>query len=70
MSAGGSHAGELKSWVAVSVAFIGFIVAGFGLPMGNWAVMGAGVALIVVGGVLGVLFRIMADVVVAVPPKI
>ncbi|ROO88300.1 hypothetical protein EDD29_5963 [Actinocorallia herbida] len=70
MSAGGSHAGEAKSWVVVAVALVGSIIAGFGLPLGNWVMFGAGFAVMAVAAVLGVVFRIMADVVVAVPPKL
>ncbi|MCD0449555.1 hypothetical protein LO762_10175 [Actinocorallia sp. API 0066] len=70
MSAGGSHAGDPKSWFAVSVVMIGFIVGGVGLPLGNWVLFWAGVAIVAAGTVLGAVVRIMADVVVAVPPKI
>ncbi|GAB2837435.1 hypothetical protein GCM10022221_41010 [Actinocorallia aurea] len=70
MSAGGSHAGEAKSWVVVAVALVGSIVAGVGLPLGSWAMFAAGFVVLAVAGVLGVVFRIMADVVVAVPPKL
>ena len=70
MSAGGSHAGAPMSWVAVTVTFVGFLIAGFGLPMENWFLFWGGVVVAIVGGVFGLITRIMADVVVAVPPKL
>lgn len=30
----GSHAGRPKSWVAVSIIFIGFVIGGVGIVMG------------------------------------
>lgn len=71
MSAGGgSHAGSLKSWVAVSIILIGFIVGGVGLTMGpNWIVVGVGAGLCVIGGILALAVDIFSDVILAVPPE-
>ncbi|WP_106400410.1 HGxxPAAW family protein [Actinocorallia populi] len=66
---GGSHAGAFKSWVAVAIIFIGFTVGGLGLPLGIWPMFWAGTAIVAVGGVVALYVRIMADVVVAVPPQ-
>ncbi|GAA2731748.1 HGxxPAAW family protein [Actinocorallia aurantiaca] len=65
-SAGGSHAGKAKSWVAVAIIFVGFVIGALGLPLNNWPLFWAGVAVIAVGGAVALYVRIMADVVVAV----
>ncbi|TDB87507.1 hypothetical protein E1264_14395 [Actinomadura sp. KC216] len=60
----GSHAGRPKSWVAVSIIFVGFVVGGVGLVMGpDWIVFGAGAALTVLGGIVALAVDIMTDVV-------
>lgn len=60
----GSHAGRPKSWVAVAIIFIGFVVGGAALVMGpNWVLFGAGAAIIAVGGVIALAVDIMSDVV-------
>ncbi|MFI0481083.1 HGxxPAAW family protein [Actinomadura sp. 9N215] len=64
----GSHAGRPKSWVAVTIIFVGFIVGGVGLVMGpDWIVFGAGVAVTVIGGIVALAVDIMTDVVVDEP---
>ena len=61
----GSHAGRPKSWAAVFVIFVGFVVGGVALCLGpNWPVFWAGVAVIAVGGVLSWAVDIMSDVIV------
>ncbi|MGH3244099.1 MAG: HGxxPAAW family protein [Spirillospora sp.] len=61
----GSHAGRPKSWVAVTIIFVGFIVGGVGLVMGpDWIVFGAGAAVTVIGGIIALAVDIMTDVVV------
>jgi hypothetical protein len=66
MSSSGSHAGRPKSWVAVSVIFVGFVLGGVGLCMGpSWPLVIAGAAVIAVGGFLALAVDIMSDVVVA-----
>ncbi|MGP4025497.1 HGxxPAAW family protein [Actinomadura sp. 3N407] len=64
----GSHAGRPKSWVAVTIIFIGFVVGGVGIVMGpDWIVFGVGAALVAIGGVFALAVDIMTDVVVDEP---
>jgi len=58
-----SHAGRPASWVAVAVIMVGFVLGGFGLPMGNWVLFWAGVGVVVVGGLFALFVDIMSDVV-------
>ncbi|GLZ12862.1 hypothetical protein Acsp04_30970 [Actinomadura sp. NBRC 104425] len=61
----GSHAGRPKSWAAVAVIFIGFIVGGVALAMGpNWPVFLVGAGIVVLGGIIAFAVDIMSDVVV------
>lgn len=61
----GSHAGRPKSWVAVAIIFVGFVVGGFGITMGpDWVVFGVGAAITVIGGIIALAVDIMTDVVV------
>jgi len=67
MSSSG-HAGRTSSWVAVVVMFIGFLVGGIALIIGpNWIMFWVGAAVVVAGGVIGLLVDVMSDVVVAQP---
>jgi hypothetical protein len=62
----GSHAGRPKSWAAVTVIFIGFVVGGVALCLGpNWPLFWGGAAIVVLGAVLALAVDIMSDVVVA-----
>jgi hypothetical protein len=64
----GSHAGRPKSWVAVTVIFIGFVVGGVALCVGpNWPLFGVGAGIVVLGGIAALLLDIMTDVVVDEP---
>lgn len=64
----GSHAGRPKSWVAVAIIFIGFVIGGVGIVTGpNWAVFGVGAAMAVIGGIVALAVDIMADVIVDEP---
>lgn len=64
----GSHAGRPKSWVAVSIIFIGFVIGGVGIVMGpDWIVFGIGAAVTVLGGIIALAVDIMTDVVVDEP---
>ncbi|MFD0854760.1 HGxxPAAW family protein [Actinomadura adrarensis] len=66
MSSSGSHAGRPKSWVAVSVIFVGFTLGGVALCIGpNWPLVIAGAVIIAVGGLLALVVDIMSDVVLA-----
>jgi hypothetical protein len=63
--ASGSHAGRAKSWLAITVIILGFIVGGVGLCLGpNWYMFFAGVVIAVLGGVLALLFDVFSDVIV------
>ncbi|XRQ14674.1 HGxxPAAW family protein [Actinomadura welshii] len=64
----GSHAGRPKSWVAVSIIFVGFVIGGVGITLGpDWVVFGIGAALIAVGGIVALAVDIMTDVVIDEP---
>jgi hypothetical protein len=64
----GSHAGRPKSWIAVAIIFVGFLVGGVGLTIGpDWIVFGAGAAVAVIGGIIALAVDIMTDVVVDEP---
>jgi hypothetical protein len=61
----GSHAGRPKSWVAVAIIFVGFVVGGVGITIGpDWVVFGVGAALIAIGGIVALAVDIMTDVIV------
>ncbi|WP_327314398.1 HGxxPAAW family protein [Streptomyces sp. NBC_01235] len=55
--AGSSHGHTPAAWTGVTIAFIGFTVAGMFMvmaePLGFWA----GMAIVVLGGVVGVAMR-------------
>jgi hypothetical protein len=62
--AGGSHSGRPRSWLAVGIMITGFTVGGVGLTRGpSWPMFWAGVAVLVVGGLLALTADIFADVV-------
>jgi hypothetical protein len=65
MSSSG-HAGRPSSWVAVTVIFIGFAVAGVALPLGpNWLFFWIGAGIVALGVALALVVDIMSDVVLA-----
>jgi hypothetical protein len=67
----GSHVGRPRSWVAVGVMLVGFIVGGIGLVAGpSWPLFWAGVAIAAIGGVLALAVGIFTDVVVYTPRDI
>ncbi|MFJ3230335.1 HGxxPAAW family protein [Streptomyces sp. NPDC086787] len=57
--AGSSHGHTPAAWTGVTIAFIGFCVAGafmvMAQPLGFWA----GMAIVVLGGVVGMIMRAM-----------
>ncbi|MFC4048140.1 HGxxPAAW family protein [Actinomadura syzygii] len=64
----GSHAGRPKSWVAVAIIFVGFVVGGVGVVLGpDWVVFGVGAAIAAVGAIIALAVDIMTDVVVDEP---
>jgi hypothetical protein len=64
----GSHAGRLSSWLAVVIIWIGFIAGGLSLVIGHvWWLFWLGVAIAVLGGVIGLSVGIFGDVILDVP---
>ncbi|MBB6170142.1 hypothetical protein HNR23_000202 [Nocardiopsis mwathae] len=64
----GSHRGRLGSWVAVALLTVGFALGGLSIVMGvDWWLMGAGLALMLVGFVLCIVTDILTDVVLDPP---
>ncbi|MGA4848290.1 HGxxPAAW family protein [Streptomyces sp. G5(2025)] len=57
--AGSSHGHTPAAWTGVIIAFIGFCVAGAFMVMANVPGFWAGMALIVVGGLVGGVMRAM-----------
>ncbi len=63
--ASGSHAGRPKSWLAVTVILLGFIIGGVGLCLGpNWFMVWGGVVVAALGGILALVFDVFSDVIV------
>ena len=66
----GSHAGRLSSWLAVIIIWIGFIAGGLALVIGDaWWLFWLGVAVAVLGGVIGLSVGIFGDVILDVPRR-
>ena len=64
----GSHAGSAKSWLAVTVMLVGFVVGGFALTVGpQWFWFWVGCGIVAVGGLLALIFDIFSDVIVDTP---
>lgn len=64
----GSHGGRPRSWLAVAIVFGGFVIGGVGLTIGpSWPMFYAGVAVVVVGGIVCLAFGVFTDVVVDEP---
>jgi hypothetical protein len=62
---GGSHGGRARSWLAVSVILLGFILGGVALCLGpNWPLVWAGAGIIAAGGVIALLVDIFSDVII------
>jgi hypothetical protein len=57
-----AHHGRPISWAVTSIIIIGFIVGGIALPVGpTWWLFWTGVAIVVIGGIVGWATRIMED---------
>ncbi|GGM95226.1 hypothetical protein GCM10010106_49970 [Thermopolyspora flexuosa] len=67
-----SHAGRLKSWIAVSVIFVGFLIGGYALTAGpNWGLFWiGGIGLCVVGGIMALVFDVYSDVILDKPRSV
>lgn len=58
------HRGKWSSWVSVSLIAVGSVVIGVALVLGlSLPLLIVGIALIVIGGVVGLFFDLMGDVV-------
>jgi hypothetical protein len=53
------HGSTPAAWTAVTLILIAFLVGAVGLVAGSWVVFWAGVALGVVGGVVGLIMQAM-----------
>ena len=53
------HGSTPAAWTAVTLILVAFLVGAVGLVAGNWVVFWAGVALGVVGGVVGLIMQAM-----------
>ncbi|GAB3208750.1 hypothetical protein ACQEU5_04870 [Marinactinospora thermotolerans] len=63
-----SHRGRGRSWIAVAVILVAFVLIAVSLTLGPaWWLLGIGVALMVVGGVLCLVTDIFTDVVLDEP---
>lgn len=60
-----SHGGRPKSWAAVIIMIVGFLVAGVALCLGPaWLAFWIGTAVVVIGGIMALAADIWNDVVV------
>jgi len=65
-----SHAGRPKSWAAVTIMTIGFLVSGVALCVGpSWWLFWVGCGIVVLGGIFALLADIWNDVVVDEPRR-
>jgi hypothetical protein len=53
------HGSTPAAWTAVTLILIAFLVGAIGLVVGNWVVFWAGVALGIIGGVVGLIMQAM-----------
>ncbi|ADG87500.1 hypothetical protein TBS_24850 [Thermobispora bispora] len=68
---GGHSAGRAKSWLAITIILIGFLLGGVALTMGpNWTLVWVGVGICAVGGVLALVFDVFSDVIVDAPRQV
>lgn len=57
-----SSRGNRSSWIVVAVMIVAFGVAGLGLVLGNWWIVGIGAAVFVIAGIVGLATGIMEQV--------
>ncbi|MFN2537346.1 MAG: hypothetical protein ABR549_04235 [Mycobacteriales bacterium] len=57
----GSHNVKPTSWLTVVLIVAASVLFGFALPMHSWALAVAGAVILVVGLVIGAVYRIMDD---------
>lgn len=53
------HGSTPAAWTAVTLILIAFLVGAVGLVVGNWVVFWAGVALGIIGGIVGLIMQAM-----------
>ena len=59
-----AHSGRPRSWLAVAIMLIGFLVGGLALVFGpSWVLFWVGVAVVAGGGAVGLAVGIFQDVV-------
>jgi hypothetical protein len=64
MMAQTGHAGSPKSWVAVGIMLLGFLLGGIALVIGPaWWLFWLGAAVVVAGGIFGLAVGIVNDTV-------
>lgn len=54
-----SHGNTPAAWTAVTIMFVGFLISGFALPLGLPWMFFAGVAVVVLGAVVGKVMSMM-----------
>ena len=57
----GSHNVKPTSWLTVVLIVVASVLFGFALPMESWALAAAGAIILVIGLILGAVYRIMDD---------
>ena len=57
----GSHNVKPTSWVTVVLIVAASILFGFALPMESWPLAAAGAIVLIIGLILGAVYRIMDD---------
>ena len=54
-----NHGQTPAAWTAVTIMMVGFIIGSIAVVQLNWVLLGIGVAVIVVGGVVGKVMQMM-----------
>jgi hypothetical protein len=54
-----NHGQTPAAWTAVTIMMVGFIIGSVAVVQLNWVLLGIGVAVIVVGGVVGKVMQMM-----------
>lgn len=53
------HGSTPAAWTAVTIIMIAFVVGTLGIMVGSWPMFGVGVALVVVGAIVGKVMQMM-----------
>jgi energy-coupling factor transporter transmembrane protein EcfT len=54
-----NHGSTPAAWTAVAIIMIAFVVGTIGIMVGSWVTFGVGVALVVVGAIVGKVMQMM-----------